>query len=161
MIVTIKNKQKTRDHLMTPTIDCNIADYNSTLSALNSFLRRSIPYRNNAIGIAANQVAEKNSIFSIKNSGVWFQYINPKIHAYYGKPYINHEQCLSIPGKKHIYAVERYPKIDVEYYWYCMEEFSHVDMLLTGTDALVFQHEYDHLQGILIKDKQIKKEEIT
>jgi len=42
-----------------------------------------------------------------------------------------------------------------------MEEFSHVDMLLTGTDALVFQHEYDHLQGILIKDKQIKKEEIT
>lgn len=58
------------------------------------------------------------------------------------------EGCLSVPGMKG--WVERPRKIKVTGY----DELGNVrEQSLTGTAARVFQHEYDHLDGILYPDR--------
>lgn len=57
------------------------------------------------------------------------------------------EGCLSLPGQ--FYQVERLSAISVEYFDASGRHFSES---LYGRQARVFQHELDHLDGILISD---------
>jgi len=59
----------------------------------------------------------------------------------------SNEGCLSIPGKT--FTVERYKKINLAYY---NRSGEYVTERATGFRAIVAQHEYDHLNGILISD---------
>ena len=54
------------------------------------------------------------------------------------------EGCLSLPGMRGL--VQRPNKIEVEYH---DEKLKAHKKVLTGFEAIVFQHEYDHLQGTL------------
>lgn len=56
------------------------------------------------------------------------------------------ESCLSVPGKAA--AKERYEIIEVEY----TTQKELIRETLKYYTARIFQHEYDHLQGILIGD---------
>lgn len=58
------------------------------------------------------------------------------------------EGCLSIPGK--LAYVPRYQNIQASY---INRHKEHVTYNLLGFSARVFQHEYDHLQGICILHK--------
>ena len=63
------------------------------------------------------------------------------------------EACLSIPG---IYGIvpERYEIVDIEYY---DQEFNHKKARLRGFDAVIFLHEFDHLNGVLYTDRMTKE----
>ena len=75
-------------------------------------------------------------------------FINPKIVEEEGEEWIFNEGCLSIPDVRE--DVSRQPKITIEYQ---DENFMIHTETLEGLAARVFQHEYDHIEGILFTDK--------
>jgi peptide deformylase len=75
-------------------------------------------------------------------------FINPKILEEEGEEWIFNEGCLSIPDVRE--DVSRQPKITIEYQ---DENFTVHTETLEGLAARVFQHEYDHIEGILFTDK--------
>lgn len=75
-------------------------------------------------------------------------FINAKIIKEEGKEWSFNEGCLSIPDVHE--DVWRQPTITIEYQ---DENFEKHTETLTGLPARVFQHEYDHIEGILFTDK--------
>jgi len=75
-------------------------------------------------------------------------FINPKILKEEGEEWAFNEGCLSIPDVRE--DVFRQEKITIEYQ---DEQFKKHTQVLTGLAARVFQHEYDHIEGVLFTDK--------
>jgi len=122
----------------------------------------------NAAGLAAPQLGISQRFFGIKKTNKKVEiYINPKIFKTFGeKAYPkmvgkdNKEEdflegCLSVPD--YFGTVKRYFKIEIEWKELRGEKFDSKRKELSGFEAIVWQHEYDHLNGILFID-YIKKE---
>ena len=80
--------------------------------------------------------------------------INPEITKMEGR-IESKEGCLSIPGfYEYVY---RYEKIEIKAYDLTGKEVIYVP---DGIQSVVFQHEFDHLDGILFPERmsQIKKD---
>lgn len=122
----------------------------------------------NAAGLAATQIGLSDRFFGIKDPDKQANvFINPKIGKTFGEkayPKIIDkdnkqedflEGCLSVPD--YYGTVRRYLKIEA--FWQEIEDGKLIDrqQLLNGYEAIVFQHELDHLNGILFID-HIKKE---
>ena len=75
-------------------------------------------------------------------------FINAKILEEEGDEWAFNEGCLSIPDVRQ--DVYRKPKVTIEYQ---DEDFKTHNEVLEGLAARVFQHEYDHIEGILFTDK--------
>ncbi len=75
-------------------------------------------------------------------------FINPKIIAEKGKEWTFSEGCLTIPNINE--DVLRKEIIDIEYF---DENFEAKKETLDGLAARIFQHEFDHIEGILFTDK--------
>ena len=75
-------------------------------------------------------------------------FINAQIIEEEGEEWAFNEGCLSIPDVRQ--DVFRQPKVTFEYQ---DEEFNSHTQVLDGLAARVFQHEYDHIEGILFTDK--------
>lgn len=104
----------------------------------------------NGVGLAGPQAGVNLRIFVVsidstkENAKV---YINPTIKLE-GSIVTNEEGCLSLPG---IYGkIKRYSKCTVTATNLDGEEFTEVGEGLLGR---AFQHEYDHLEGRMIKDR--------
>lgn len=102
------------------------------------------------VGLAAPQVNKSIRLFVMKS---WPQVqltvvINPKIEYLdeFGKK-ISSEGCLSIPGKT--LKVKRFNKIHLSYF---DRKGVYISKQLEGFAAIIAQHEYDHLNGVLIID---------
>lgn len=111
--------------------------------------------KDHGYGLAGPQVAVLKNIFIIDTTSAPNEgteagvktYINPEILHYHTEETFFNEGCLSIPG---IFEdVKRPDKIEVRYR---NENFDVVEETLNGLTARIFQHEYDHLQGILFID---------
>ncbi len=108
------------------------------------------------IGLAGPQVGVVKRIFIIdtvplKDDGVQpleQVYLNPEILFVDSSENEFKEGCLSIPGINE--GVIRPEKITVRYR---NENFDVREEVLDGIVARIFQHEYDHLQGILFVDR--------
>ena len=74
--------------------------------------------------------------------------INPEIVEFFGNKVGYNEGCLSVPGLHE--DVTRPDGVKVKYY---DEDFNLHEETLTGPTARVFQHEFDHLEGVLFTDK--------
>lgn len=75
-------------------------------------------------------------------------FINARIVEEEGDEWAFNEGCLSIPNiNEDVYRPE---VIHVEY---LDEDFKERQETLTGLAARIFQHEYDHIEGILFTDK--------
>ncbi len=74
--------------------------------------------------------------------------INPRILSYSKEIVKDWEGCLSVPGIRG--KVPRYDRIEVEY---CDRNGNLVNQELSGFIARIFQHELDHLDGILFTDR--------
>jgi len=98
-------------------------------------------------GLAAPQVGVIKRIFLMKPdiSGDFLVIINPKIISWSEEKEKMAEGCLSIPGVSKVKS--RFKSISVEYTvpagYQKKESFS-------GWEARVFQHEFDHLNGVLM-----------
>lgn len=106
------------------------------------------------IGLAAPQVGVLRRIFVASvEEGVVYKVINPEFLEMDGSE-IDAEGCLSIPNFRG--TVERATKVKMKYTTVeGKEEIIEAEGLL----ARCFQHEYDHLEGILITSKYI--DEVT
>ncbi len=108
------------------------------------------------IGLAGPQVGILKDIFIIDTSPLKDDGIETIEKVFYN-PVILHlgdedvnfkEGCLSIPGINE--EVRRPEKIEVRYR---DENFDWREEVFDGIIARIFQHEFDHLQGILFIDK--------
>lgn len=112
--------------------------------------------RAGGIGLAGPQVGLLKNIFIIdtspmKSDGILLlekAIFNPEIIHYSNENVFYNESCLSIPDIHE--DVFRPDKIEVRYQ---DENFDWHEEVLEGVFARVFQHEYDHLQGILFIDR--------
>ncbi len=112
-----------------------------------------------SIGIAAPQIGKNIRIFCVleehDDEMQFIPVINPKIIKYSKEEAFlpSGEGCLSVPNRKEGY-VYRSKSIDVEYY---NENGEKIQRTIEGFGAITFQHEYDHLDGILYVDRINKK----
>lgn len=107
----------------------------------------------NGVGLAANQIGHDLQIFVIdKNladeNGAPDAYINPEITEFSKNTGEVEEGCLSIPGYWH--QIKRSKKIKIKA---LDENGKKIKIKARGFLARVLQHEYDHLQGMLIRDR--------
>ena len=109
------------------------------------------------VGIAAPQIGILKKMFAVltyDEKGKLHKYalVNPKIiSTSASKAYLNTgEGCLSVQ-QVHQGYVKRYNKIKISAYDYVSNK--DVTLTLKGYVAIVVQHEYDHLDGILYYDR--------
>ncbi len=101
-------------------------------------------------GIAANQVGFLLQLFIMNHKGMKKVVINPTItKKSFGKMY-GIEGCLSYPGI--FKTVKRCKEITVKYF----NGKVIIEEKLTGMNARIFQHEFDHLNGICKVGKGVK-----
>ncbi|AQS93527.1 MULTISPECIES: peptide deformylase [Polaribacter] len=122
-------------------------------------------YNASGVGIAAPQIGKAIRLFVIDASPFAEDeelsdkdraalkdfnkvFINAKIIEEEGEEWVFNEGCLSIPDVRE--DVIRKPNITIEY---LDENFEKHTESLDGLAARVFQHEYDHIEGILFTDK--------
>lgn len=122
------------------------------IKALISDMRKKM-VENRGVGLAANQVGKDLAIFVIdkklaKDNGVPEVYINPEITEYSKESAEAEEGCLSIPN--YWRRIERVKKVKLKA---LDENGKKIKIKARGLLARVLQHEYDHLQGVLIKDR--------
>ena len=108
------------------------------------------------VGLAAIQIGLLKRMFVIyypkgENEIVQYQLVNPKILETSVKKCAleNGEGCLSV-DKDHPGLVHRYYKIKLQ----AFDALTNEDVVITacGYDAIVLQHEYDHLDGVFYYD---------
>lgn len=105
--------------------------------------------QNGLVGLAGNQVGILERVFVMKYGEGYLPVINPKIIPDKSKgEKWGWEGCGSIP--KIACLVKRWAKIDLEFTSLDGETKS---VTLTGEEAIVAQHETDHLNGVLITHK--------
>jgi peptide deformylase len=104
---------------------------------------------NNARGLAAPQLGESIRCFMLADdeSAPMQTYFNPRIVRASRQKSRRWETCLSVPG--HTGLVERARSAHVEYE---AADSRTVQAVLRGSPAAVFQHELDHLNGVLFVD---------
>ncbi len=119
----------------------------------------------NGVGIAAPQIAAPCQIMILASrpsprypTAPLMQamaVINPQVVAYRGDQVLGWEGCLSVPGLRGL--VPRYPEVEIQF----RDRFNQAQTLvLQDFVARIFQHEYDHLQGILFCDRVESPEDL-
>ena len=105
------------------------------------------------VGIAGPQVGISRNVIAVQRfdkEGEPFEvYPNIRITAFRGDPAQGSEGCLSVPGRRG--EVLRWRDIDICYT--SLETGKEVTERVDGFTAVIFQHETDHLKGILYIDK--------
>lgn len=113
------------------------------------------------VAIAAPQIGINKRIFAVK--GLVFgadqpdmAFINPVIVNKSKKKHIQDEGCLSV---RYTYgAVPRHTNVTIQAY---LEDGSKIERGAGGLLAHVFQHEVDHLDGVLFTKKAIELEHLN
>ena len=103
------------------------------------------------LGLAAPQIGSQLRMFAMKDpfTGLVEMVINPVVVKKSRETLVDEEQCLSIP--KYAFLVNRSKYITVNY----TDNYGNriYNRTFEGLDARVFQHEFDHLDGILASDR--------
>lgn len=113
-----------------------------------------VMYATEGVGLAAPQVGINKRLMVYNESGnpkKWMSemiMINPKIIEFSDAKDVENEGCLSFPGMRG--DVERSKWIKVEATNLKGKKFK---KKFVGWEARIFQHEYDHLDGILYPDR--------
>jgi peptide deformylase len=117
------------------------------LSSAIGFMRERVD-QPDAAGLAANQIGYLGRVIVVKlfARGI-VTMINPKITQRLGAQRTQ-EGCLSLPGIQ--VPVLRAEEVAVEYHDDDLQERAET---LTGRDAVVVQHEIDHLDGKTLADQ--------
>lgn len=110
------------------------------------------------VGIAGPQVGISRNVIAVqrfdKEGNPFEVYPNIRITAMRGEPEPGAEGCLSVPGRRG--KVLRWRDIDISYT--SLETGQEVSERVEGFTAVIFQHETDHLQGVLYTDKLVQEE---
>ncbi len=129
-------------------------------------------YKANGVGLAAPQVGKSIRLFIIDASAFEDEdpglanfkkvFINARILEQSGQQWLFNEGCLSFPELRE--DIYRQPNITISYQ---DENFEHHQEQYSGVAARIIQHEYDHIQGVLMVDhlsplkKQLIKKKLS
>ena len=110
------------------------------------------------VGLAAPQIGLSKRLFIVdatpfkeedkKLDGFKKVFINPVIIEETGKEWVFNEGCLSFPTIRE--DIWRKPEIIIKYY---DENFNILQEKYHGIAARIIQHEYDHIEGIVLIDR--------
>ena len=141
-----RSREVTREQLASPEVQQLIDDLIDTMHAANG------------AGIAAPQVGELLRIATIEvNDNPRYPYkpripltvvVNPVIEPLDDEQFENNEGCLSVPNMRG--NVMR--SVNVRVCWWDRDGTEH-DEVRRGLTAGTFQHECDHLDGVLFLDR--------
>ena len=122
-------------------------DLSKTIDAMFQLM-----WDNKGMGLAAPQVGINKRFFIMYHPDTSMCYIciNPRILKMGKQTYIDSEGCLSYPGET--LKVERAKEVKVAYQ---NKNGNRVEKTFRGILARCFQHELDHLDGIVFKDRAI------
>lgn len=107
--------------------------------------------KKDGVGLAAPQVGINKRFIIVQTKNGPEAFINPKIFSTSLLKTDSEEGCLSIPGVWGI--VKRFKKVKVRA---LNRKGEKVMIKASGLEAVIFQHEIDHLDGILFID-QVEK----
>jgi peptide deformylase len=141
-----RSREVTREQLASPEVQQLIDDLIDTMHAANG------------AGIAAPQIGELLRIATIEvNDNPRYPYkpripltvvVNPIIEPLDDEQFENNEGCLSVPNMRG--NVMR--SVNVRVRWWDRDGVEH-DEIRRGLTAGTFQHECDHLDGVLFLDR--------
>ena len=97
------------------------------------------------LGLAANQIGSNLRVFVLNFNGMKV-YVNPEILEQEDDFVFDGEGCLSFPGE--VYCTRRFKRIKIR-------SDSGPDEILAGIEAVAFQHELDHLDGITMHKRRV------
>ena len=108
------------------------------------------------VGLAATQIAESVQVITVEYSEVdeegaptkLFTLVNPQISRASSEMVVGAEGCLSVPGI--VGEVERHEAVTVKAH---NRRGQPVTIKAKGWLARIFQHEIDHLEGVLFIDR--------
>ncbi|OGE32928.1 peptide deformylase [Candidatus Daviesbacteria bacterium RIFCSPHIGHO2_02_FULL_36_13] len=104
------------------------------------------------VGLASTQVSLNEAFFVVKDKEKFISVINPKVISASKKTKLYFEGCLSTPN---IWGeVKRHIGIKVSF----MDETGKLQTkALKGILAWIFQHEIDHINGIIFQDRVLEQ----
>ena len=156
----------------------------ASLEEGNAILRRLVAiadtfHKDKAAGLSAPQIGIFKRAFIIHIpvaegmkpspqhvTSQWLGYINPVIHETDGEGEIDYDGCLSFPGMVAITGRRRRIKISalncLEPEW--LESGKDItrengDVFIGSGPSIYFQHEFDHLNGVMFFEREVDPEE--
>lgn len=105
------------------------------------------------IGLAAPQVGVYKRFFVMEQlDGMVMDLVNPEITRMVGKEIVGIEGCLSLPPAQNGCKVPRQQTVYIEYESAVLPGFAQ-EIVFSERDAVVAQHEIDHLDGTFFIDR--------
>lgn len=133
-----------------------ILNWSDELTQLVTNMRYTMEVNNDAVGLSAIQVGAPIRLFLAKIDGYYKEFINPEIVEAHHDVYSVQEGCLSFPG---VYdPIPRAKYVKVKYHTSPTGQFPYAATTYAVTDtykdldAIIIQHEIDHLNGVLMYD---------
>ncbi len=140
--------------LRTPCEDVKPEEVAEIRAALEAELAEANRLGKDGIGLAAPQIGifKKMAIIRLGSKDLEIDLVNSKIIKGYDEAIFRSEGCLSFPGR-----------VENTLRWQECHVGSNLiyphDFVVTGLMAIAVQHELDHLNGVLLTDRAIKKPE--
>jgi len=146
-ILTINNK-KEEQFLRDKTVAFEFSDFTrKELKALVQTMRLTMK-KANGVGLSANQIGLNSNMFVAEYDNKFYAIFNPTITQSSAETETVEEGCLSIPGQYGPVARARRITLVGQNI-----EKRKLKIRARGFLAKIFQHEIDHLNGILFIDK--------
>jgi peptide deformylase len=142
---------KADDHIL--TTPCESFDFSNPPFEPIEFSKDLVKfmYDNNGIGLAANQVGVPYRVFAMRGHPENFVCYNPKVVMYGNEQVTLEEGCLTYSG--FTVKIKRSQHIRVRFQTPNGETRTDT---FTGMTARIFQHELDHLDGVLYFNRAIR-----
>lgn len=154
-ILTVKNKKEEK-FLRKKTRNFDFSKFSrKEIKELISAMRQAMK-KAEGIGLSANQIGIDASVFVAEVNNKFYAFFNPKIEKSSAETMETEEGCLSVPDSFGL--VKRAEKITISGF---DQSGKKVKIKAWGLLARVFQHEIDHLNGILFIDKAKNLEQMT
>ena len=99
------------------------------------------------VGLSAIQIGIPKKVCIIRTSDLTLNLVNPVIVEAYDLGSFAGDGCLSLPGV--FITTQRYNEVFVR------DSLHSAGFIALGLEAVIIQHETDHINGILMLDRQI------
>ena len=106
----------------------------------------------NALGLAASQIGVNKRVFIARAEDIFVIFVNPEFLMKKDKVKHHNEACLSLPKKG--FKVDRFKSVAIK-----AQDRMGVPFTMkskTKMQAFIFQHEMDHLNGMLLNSRGVE-----
>lgn len=147
MIITYPNKILRTKSAPVTQEEINSSEIKKLIAEMRKELKKS-----QGIGLAAVQIGVLKQVILVEMNEEVHAFVNPKIIKKSWKKSAIEEGCLSVPGVNGYVKRSAWIKIRV-----LDEDGSKVELKAENLASIIFQHEIDHINGVLFIDKIWKK----